>query len=77
MAKTTPQAAHIALPRRQDLLSISNLMILGGFLLIYRIIHSPFGQVLQRFLKFYSFRKLLRKAESEQFAPKASEGGPG
>ena len=31
MAKTTPQAAHIALPRRQDLLSISNLMILGGF----------------------------------------------
>ncbi|MDP2660443.1 MAG: hypothetical protein Q8R28_06925, partial [Dehalococcoidia bacterium] len=31
MAKITPQAAHIALPRRQNLFSVSHLMILGGF----------------------------------------------
>jgi uncharacterized membrane protein (DUF106 family) len=56
-------------------MKLSNL--LPNWVLLYSLVTIPFGQVLQRFLKFYSFRKLLRKAESEQFAPKASEGGPG
>ena len=56
---------------------MKNPNVLPNWVLLYSLVTIPFGQVLQRLLKFYSFRRLLKKAEEEQFAPKAPEGEQG
>ncbi len=51
--------------------SMKNSNILPNWILLYSLMTLPFGQVLTRTLKYFSFSKRLRELES------GSDGGPG
>lgn len=46
--------------------SMKNSNILPNWVLLYSLVTLPFGQILQRVLKFFSFSRKLRELEDEQ-----------
>jgi len=53
--------------------SMRNSNVLPNWVLLYSLVTLPFGQVLQRVLKIYSFGKKLKELETK--GPAATEGG--